>query len=1159
MSQNDSPEPVTVGNNLTYTVTVTNNSPVNAADNVVLTDNLPAGVTVVSANSSQGTVTVNPAGTGNLPRTAQQVTPVSPSAITANLGTILPNSSVVTTIVVTPRAAGLINNNVSVSTSSSDPNLANNSASETTAVNQTPTPTPTFNISGSTVNDINRNGIQDSGELGIANVTTFIDANNDGLLNPGELSAVTNANGNFLFTLSPGNYAVREIVPSGFTTTTANPVNVNLTNSNATVFFGNTSETTVVNPIITPTPTPTFNISGSTVNDINRNGIQDSGELGTANVTTFIDANNDGLLNPGELSAVTNANGNFLFTLSPGNYAVREIVPSGFTTTTANPVNVNLTNSNATVFFGNTSETTVVNPIITPTPTPTFNIRGSTVNDINRNGIQDSGELGIANVTTFIDANNDGLLNPGELSAVTNANGNFLFTLSPGNYAVREIVPSGFTTTTANPVNVNLTNSNATVFFGNTSETTVVNPIITPTPTPTFNISGSTVNDINRNGIQDSGELGIANVTTFIDANNDGLLNPGELSAVTNANGNFLFTLSPGNYAVREIVPSGFTTTTANPVNVNLTNSNATVFFGNTSETTVVNPIITPTPTPTFNISGSTVNDINRNGIQDSGELGIANVTTFIDANNDGLLNPGELSAVTNANGNFLFTLSPGNYAVREIVPSGFTTTTANPVNVNLTNSNATVFFGNTSETTVVNPIITPTPTPTFNIRGSTVNDINRNGIQDSGELGIANVTTFIDANNDGLLNPGELSAVTNANGNFLFTLSPGNYAVREIVPSGFTTTTANPVNVNLTNSNATVFFGNTSETTVVNPIITPTPTPTFNISGSTVNDINRNGIQDSGELGIANVTTFIDANNDGLLNPGELSAVTNANGNFLFTLSPGNYAVREIVPSGFTTTTANPVNVNLTNSNATVFFGNTSETTVVNPIITPTPTPTFNISGSTVNDINRNGIQDSGELGIANVTTFIDANNDGLLNPGELSAVTNANGNFLFTLSPGNYAVREIVPSGFTTTTANPVNVNLTNSDVTLFFGNAATTPTPTITASSINTLTNKGVDNDTLIGSNSAGIPKDFSSDDLFLYSPNQTKDIAADIVAGSDRIFVSSVGFGNLIPGAISPNQFAWDTAALDINVRFIYDRPNGSLFYDPDGGALHPKYN
>ncbi|MEG4576421.1 SdrD B-like domain-containing protein, partial [Microcoleus sp. N3A4] len=305
VSQNDSPEPVTVGNNLTYTVTVTNNSPVNAADNVVLTDNLPAGVTVVSANSSQGTVTVNPAGTGNLPRTAQQVTPVSPSAITANLGTIPPNGSVVTTIVVTPTAAGLITNTVSVSTSSSDPNLANNSASETTVVNRIITPTPTpLSISGSTFNDLNRNGIRDPRESPLSNVRIFIDANGNGVPDVAEASTVTDASGNFLFTnLSAGNYAVTEIVPSGSTTTTGNPVNVNLTNSDVTLFFGITSQTTVVSPPLS--------ISGSTFNDLNANGRQDQGELGIANVTTFIDANGNGVPDVAEASTVTDASGNF--------------------------------------------------------------------------------------------------------------------------------------------------------------------------------------------------------------------------------------------------------------------------------------------------------------------------------------------------------------------------------------------------------------------------------------------------------------------------------------------------------------------------------------------------------------------------------------------------------------------------------------------------------------------------------------------------------------------------------------------------------------------------------------------------------------------------------------------------------------------------------
>src|SRR5207302_4082967 len=48
------PNPVPLGTNLTYTVTVTNNGP-SAATGVTLTDTLPAGVRFVSATPTQGT------------------------------------------------------------------------------------------------------------------------------------------------------------------------------------------------------------------------------------------------------------------------------------------------------------------------------------------------------------------------------------------------------------------------------------------------------------------------------------------------------------------------------------------------------------------------------------------------------------------------------------------------------------------------------------------------------------------------------------------------------------------------------------------------------------------------------------------------------------------------------------------------------------------------------------------------------------------------------------------------------------------------------------------------------------------------------------------------------------------------------------------------
>jgi len=116
ISKADSPDPVTVGDNLTYTITVTNRGP-DPATNVVVTDTLPSGVTFVSA--SPGCVH-------------------SAGVVTCNLGTIPAGDSVTITIVVTPTAPGTISNTATVTSDTLDPNTANNSDTEPTEVQSGP-------------------------------------------------------------------------------------------------------------------------------------------------------------------------------------------------------------------------------------------------------------------------------------------------------------------------------------------------------------------------------------------------------------------------------------------------------------------------------------------------------------------------------------------------------------------------------------------------------------------------------------------------------------------------------------------------------------------------------------------------------------------------------------------------------------------------------------------------------------------------------------------------------------------------------------------------------------------------------------------------------------------------------------------------------------
>ncbi len=111
----DSADPVAGGDNLVYTITVDNAGPSDAT-NVVVTDNLPADVTLVST-----------AGCAE-----------DPSGVpTCTLGVVLSGGSASYTISVDVDLtfAGMLSNTATVSTDTTDPNAANDSATEATTVN----------------------------------------------------------------------------------------------------------------------------------------------------------------------------------------------------------------------------------------------------------------------------------------------------------------------------------------------------------------------------------------------------------------------------------------------------------------------------------------------------------------------------------------------------------------------------------------------------------------------------------------------------------------------------------------------------------------------------------------------------------------------------------------------------------------------------------------------------------------------------------------------------------------------------------------------------------------------------------------------------------------------------------------------------------------
>jgi uncharacterized repeat protein (TIGR01451 family) len=115
VTKTDSPDPLFAGQQLTYTVRVTNNGPA-LATGATVTDTLPAGSTFVSASSTQGTCS----GT---------------ATVTCGLGTIASGATVTVTIKIKPNTPGTITNTASVIGDGPDPNPGNNSSTATTRVN----------------------------------------------------------------------------------------------------------------------------------------------------------------------------------------------------------------------------------------------------------------------------------------------------------------------------------------------------------------------------------------------------------------------------------------------------------------------------------------------------------------------------------------------------------------------------------------------------------------------------------------------------------------------------------------------------------------------------------------------------------------------------------------------------------------------------------------------------------------------------------------------------------------------------------------------------------------------------------------------------------------------------------------------------------------
>ncbi|MFL5341532.1 MAG: SdrD B-like domain-containing protein [Gemmataceae bacterium] len=673
-------------------------------------------------------------------------------------------------------------------------------------------------LSGCVFLDLNANGKLEPnlGETGLPGVTVTLTGADDNGANV-SLIATTDAQGNFDFvSLRPGTYQLSETQPAGLTSTI-----------NTAGDVGGTVSGDVISHIVLDGCTTAGNycfgenrpapgsISGHVFLDCNNNGefepsnpaMMEEPIAGALVTISGILANGQ---DAGVAAATTDANGFYEFAnLAPGTYTVSE--PGQPTFTLADGTVVNVLEGKTHVGSLNGSGTTdlVTGIPITASAAGTdydfgevySQLTGVVYNDLNRSGVQDTGEPGLPGVTVTLQGTND--VGAVSIQTTTDAQGRFSFLgLRPGSYQVVETQPAGFVSTANIAGNAGGTVNGDTIINVPLNGCTVANGyFFGENKQSSGSVSGHVFEDCDNNGVFEpaapASEEPISGATVVL-AGTETTGVVVSATTTTDANGFYIFNnLNPGTYHLTE--PGTPTKTLADGTVVNYLDGKTHV--GSLSGAGTVDDVSNITLTAAAagtdydfgelysQLAGTVFFDKNANGVFETnlGETPLPGVTvTLLGTNDQG--QSVSVVATTNAQGQYLFAnLRPGNYAVVETQPAGFVSTinTAGNaggtvvgdtiINVSLngcTNANGYVFGENQNPTNSISGLV-------FN---ACLDDLpNAPGADEVPLAGVAITLTGTDSQGAAV----SLTTTTAANGTFSFNnLKPGTYNLHETQPT---------------------------------------------------------------------------------------------------------------------------------------------------------------------------------------------------------------------------------------------------------------------------------------------------------------------------------------------------------------------------------------
>ena len=661
-----------------------------------------------------------------------------------------------------------------------------------------------------------------------------------------------------------------------------------------------------------------------------------------------------------------------------------------------------------------------------------------------------------ANITVTLVGTN------GSVTTTTDANGNYSFSnVAPGSYSVKfPAPPTGYQ-------------------YVNTADNTTTLPSVGAASNSFTVSSGSPVTGIDSGIIQQAEVKG----SIWLDTNADGIQNGSEANYTTSAvsvsllvngvptltqnttNGSYDFTVIPTpntTYSIQVTNPDG-STYILSPTVLNNSVLEAVNHTATTTTSTDSNDFLLGqgnlVHTDSFQLlPGQVLSNIDAGFYQNTTVSG----TAFVVKDFTGASSPeanitvtlvgtnGSVTTTTDANGNYSFSnVAPGSYSVKfPAPPTGYQ-------------------YVNTADNTTTLPSVGAASNSFTVSSGSPVTGIDSGIIQQAEVKG----SIWLDTNADGIQNGSEANYTTSAvsvsllvngvptltqnttNGSYDFTVIPTpntTYSIQVTSPSG--TYFLSPTVLNngvLEKANPTATTTTSTDSNDFLTIGTNNQTNNFQLlPGQVLSNIDAGFYQKAALDG----TVWLDSNGNGKLDATETlekgltvtlfdangksagTTTTDTNGHYSFSnLTPGNYSVQVTAPNNLDFTTeatgtpgalANVSYVNDSGTTNTITLTSGLSDHNINAGLVPC---TVNLGDKVWRDINANGLQDSGETGIAGVTVTL----VNLANNSSISTTTDSTGHYQFAnVLWGTYKEIITVPNGYSLTLPNVGNDNTINSD---------------------------------------------------------------------------------------------------------------------------------